>query len=77
MPMQPSTQVVHIPLKGLMESSVRFLVSVAAEEFSREYVIEVLLYLELAFGFSPAHTRSWRSGPASSQATQGSRKHMA
>ncbi len=35
-PMQPSTQVVHIPLKGLMASSVRFLVRVAAEELSRE-----------------------------------------
>jgi hypothetical protein len=34
--MQPSTQVVHIPLKGLIESSVRFLVKVAAEAFKRE-----------------------------------------
>jgi hypothetical protein len=33
--MHPSTQVVHMPLKGLTESSVRFLVSVAADEFSR------------------------------------------
>src|SRR5947209_7017431 len=29
--MQPSTQVVHMPLNGLTESSVRFLVNVAAE----------------------------------------------
>jgi hypothetical protein len=36
MPTQPSMQVAHIPLKGLMESSVRFLVSVAAEALSRE-----------------------------------------
>jgi hypothetical protein len=34
--MQPSTQVVHIPLMELIESSVRFFVSVAAEEFRRE-----------------------------------------
>jgi len=30
MPMHPSTQVTHIPLKGLMDPSVRFLVNVAA-----------------------------------------------
>jgi hypothetical protein len=30
MPIQPSTQVTHIPLKGLMEPSVLFLVKVAA-----------------------------------------------
>jgi hypothetical protein len=33
--MHPSMQVVHIPLNGLIESWVRFLVSVAAEEFRR------------------------------------------
>jgi hypothetical protein len=33
MPMQPSTQVTHMPLKGTMEFSVRFLVSVAADAF--------------------------------------------
>jgi hypothetical protein len=31
MPIQPSTQVTHIPLGGTMESSVLFLVKVAAE----------------------------------------------
>src|SRR5215467_6483549 len=41
MPMQPSTQVVHIPLNGLMESSVRFLVSVAAEALRRVKVMVV------------------------------------
>jgi hypothetical protein len=41
--MQPSMHVAHIPLKGLMESSVRFLVNVAAEAFRREYVIARLL----------------------------------
>jgi hypothetical protein len=30
MPMHPSTQVTHIPLNGLMDPSVRFLVKVAA-----------------------------------------------
>jgi hypothetical protein len=33
MPMQPSTQVTHMPLKGTTESSVLFLVKVAAEAF--------------------------------------------
>jgi hypothetical protein len=33
--MQPSMQVEHIPLIGLTVSGVRFLVSVAAEEFRR------------------------------------------
>jgi hypothetical protein len=32
--MQPSTQVTHIPLNGLMDPSVRFLVSVAALRLS-------------------------------------------
>src|SRR5512133_1113871 len=41
--MQPSTQVVHIPLNGLTESSVRFLVSVAAEAFRRVKVMTLLL----------------------------------
>src|SRR5512135_309451 len=41
MPMQPSTQVAHMPLKGLMESSVRFLVSVAAEALRRVKVMAV------------------------------------
>jgi hypothetical protein len=36
MPMQPSTQVTHIPLTALIESSVRFFVNVAAEAFKRE-----------------------------------------
>src|SRR5690242_267637 len=43
MPTQPSTQVVHIPLNGLTESSVRFLVSVAAEAFRRVKVMTLLL----------------------------------
>jgi hypothetical protein len=38
--------VVHIPLKGLMESSVRFFVNVAAEAFRREYVMALLLCCE-------------------------------
>src|SRR5437868_3016834 len=41
MPIQPSTQVVHIPLNGLIESSVRFLVSVAAEALRRVKVMAV------------------------------------
>src|SRR5690348_8469482 len=46
--MQPSTQVVHIPLNGLTESSVRFLVSVAAEALRRVKVMAVSpLFLQL------------------------------
>src|SRR6185369_10292944 len=41
MPIQPSTQVVHIPLNGLTASSVRFLVSVAAEALRRVKVMAV------------------------------------
>jgi hypothetical protein len=36
MPMQPSTQVTHIPEAGTTDSSVRFLVSVAAEALTLE-----------------------------------------
>jgi hypothetical protein len=32
-PIQPSTQVTHIPLNGTIESSVLFFVNVAAEAF--------------------------------------------
>jgi hypothetical protein len=35
--MQPSTQVTHIPLKGLIEPSVLFLVKVAALRLSFVY----------------------------------------
>jgi len=38
MPMQPSTQVTHMPEAGTIEPSVRFLVSVAAEVLTRENV---------------------------------------
>src|SRR3972149_2716934 len=41
-PMQPSMQVAHIPLNGLIESSVRFLVSVAADALRRVKLIGVL-----------------------------------
>src|SRR5581483_2695994 len=41
MPIQPSTQVAHIPLNGLTASSVRFLVSVAAEALRRVKVMAV------------------------------------
>src|SRR5512147_1420114 len=46
--MHPSMQVVHIPLNGLTESSVRFLVSVAAEALRRVYVIGILLVFSCA-----------------------------
>src|SRR5512137_2929324 len=36
MPMQPSTQVTHMPEAGTIDPSVRFLVRVAAEEFTRD-----------------------------------------
>jgi hypothetical protein len=39
MPMQPSTQVTHIPLNGLMEPSVLFLVNVAALRLSFVYAM--------------------------------------
>jgi len=38
MPMQPSTQVTHMPEAGTTESSVRFFVNVAADELILEYV---------------------------------------
>jgi hypothetical protein len=41
--MQPSTQVAHIPLIELIEPSVLFLVSVAADAFILERVIHFLL----------------------------------
>jgi hypothetical protein len=34
--MHPSTQVTHMPDEGVIDSSVRFLVKVAAEEFILE-----------------------------------------
>jgi hypothetical protein len=45
MPIQPSTQVTHIPDEGVIEPSVRFFVSVAAEEFIRdsEYDNDIVL----------------------------------
>ena len=36
MPMQPSTQVTHIPEAGTIEPSVRFLVRVAADVLTRD-----------------------------------------
>jgi hypothetical protein len=39
--MQPSTHVTHIPEDGVTEPSVLFLVSVAADELTREYVIDI------------------------------------
>jgi hypothetical protein len=41
MPMQPSTQVTHMPEEGVTEPSVRFFVSVAAEALIRERVMFV------------------------------------
>jgi len=43
MPMQPSTQVTHIPDAGVIDSSVLFLVSVAADEFTLDSVFDILL----------------------------------
>jgi hypothetical protein len=43
MPTHPSTHVTHIPLKGLIEPSVRFFVRVAAEAFNLERVMIILL----------------------------------
>jgi len=43
MPMQPSTHVTHIPEIGVTDPSVRFFVSVAADEFNLDSDIEVLL----------------------------------
>jgi hypothetical protein len=40
--MQPSTQVTHIPEMVVTESSVRFLVKVAAEELIRENVEDII-----------------------------------
>jgi hypothetical protein len=39
--MQPSTHVTHIPEMGVTESSVRFFVRVAADEFTRENVVDI------------------------------------
>jgi hypothetical protein len=43
MPIQPSTHVTHIPDIGVTESSVRFFVSVAADEFTLDSDISILL----------------------------------
>jgi hypothetical protein len=42
MPMQPSTQVTHIPDAGVMDSSVLFFVSVAADEFTLDNVDDIV-----------------------------------
>jgi hypothetical protein len=42
MPMQPSTHVTHIPELGATESSVRFFVNVAADEFILERVMDIM-----------------------------------
>src|SRR5581483_12084741 len=59
--MQPSTQVVHIPLNGLIESSVRFLVSVAAEALRCVKVMAVSpLFLQLSkIRFHPDVRAKW------------------
>jgi hypothetical protein len=41
MPIHPSTQVTHIPEVGVIESSVLFFVSVAADEFTLESVRDI------------------------------------
>jgi hypothetical protein len=45
--MQPSTQVTHIPDEGVIEPSVLFFVSVAADEFTLEY--NILLFSSILF----------------------------
>jgi hypothetical protein len=42
MPMQPSTQVTHIPEDGVTESSVLFFVRVAADEFVLDSVVNMV-----------------------------------
>jgi len=62
MPMQPSTQVTHIPDWGWMDPSVRFLVRVAAEVFVLDsggicfrsfFYLQVVLFIFKGFLRSP------------------------
>jgi hypothetical protein len=52
MPMQPSTQVTHIPLKGLMDPSVLFLVKVAALLLSFVYAMMITSSLSRYYYYS-------------------------
>jgi hypothetical protein len=51
MPMQPSTQVTHIPDAGVIDSSVLFLVSVAADEFTLDNDVGILYSSVVIFYF--------------------------
>jgi hypothetical protein len=56
MPMQPSTHVTHIPEDGTTESSVLFLVRVAAEAFGLETGAGIVFYRSFLHGLQQGCT---------------------